>query len=99
MALATDLPKLFRALELETEAGKINLATIVIVTGAFTFAAVIGALGGLADRLMYIIWLRKQPLPPGFELEPWINKKHVMREARFTLVLLIVCFVFLDVTS
>jgi hypothetical protein len=77
---AIDVPQWFRELELESDAGKINLGMIVLIAVSFGVAQIISALGTFADRIFYALkWL-----PRNFELKPYVDTANTWKEARFT---------------
>jgi hypothetical protein len=82
-----DVPEWFRELELESDAGKVNLAIIVLIALSFGFAQLIGALGALADRIFYALkWL-----PRSHALRPYVDTANTWKEARFTALLGVLC--------
>jgi hypothetical protein len=82
-----DVPQWFRELELESDAGKINLAIIVLIGLSFGVAQVIGALGAFADRIFYALkWL-----PRSLALRPYVDTANTWKEARFTALLGVLC--------
>jgi hypothetical protein len=88
---ATDLPRLVHSLELETDAGKVNLATIALLLAGFGAAQIMSALGAIIDRFIYVIFYRKQRPPPNLRLQPFVNHRHLMKEARFIALIAGLC--------
>jgi hypothetical protein len=92
-----DLAGLFKSLELESDAGKINMATIALILGGFAAKQIIEALGALVDRLIIVLWYRNREAPAGMEIKDWVDERSVMKEVRFVAVLAALCLAGLSI--
>jgi len=61
-------------LELRTDAGKINIAVMVILAGVTQLPTIFGAIGAGVDRVLLIIFVLRKQVPAGFEPRPWIDE-------------------------
>jgi hypothetical protein len=93
-----DITGLFRSLELETDAGKVNLATIALVLSGFGVKQVLEALGALIDRLIIVFWYRNREPPSGLRINEWVDERSVMKEVRLVMVMAALCLAGLGIT-